>query len=36
MGYAPRKESEVFGKWLKPETEGEILRAVGAGREEGA
>lgn len=21
MGYAPRKKSEVFGKWLKPETE---------------
>ena len=28
MGYAPRKESEVFGKWLKAETEEEILRAV--------
>ena len=27
-GYASRKESEVFGKWLKAETEEEILRAV--------
>ena len=36
MGYAPRKESEVFGKWLKPETEEEIVRAVDTAREDGA
>lgn len=33
MGYAPEKESEVFGLWLKPETEAEIARAVLAPQE---
>ena len=28
MGYLPTKASQVFGKWLNPETEAEIAQAV--------
>ena len=28
MGYIPRMESKVFGKWTTPETDGEIAQAV--------
>ena len=28
MGYAPNRDSQVFGKWLNPETEAEIAAAV--------
>ncbi len=28
MGYLPAKDSRVFGKWLTPESEAEILSAV--------
>ncbi len=29
MGYLPAKDSQVFGKWLTPETEAEIAQAIG-------
>ena len=28
MGYLPGKDSQVFGKWLTPETEAEIAEAA--------
>lgn len=28
MGYAPNRDSQVFGKWLNPDTEEEIAAAV--------
>lgn len=30
MGYLPAKDSQVFGKWLTPETEAEIAQAIAA------
>lgn len=35
MGYLPAKDSQVFGKWLTPETEAEIAQAITVQTREG-